>query len=46
MTEAAAITVLVADDHAGFRSALESLLRSEPDLTLLGSAGTARRPSR
>jgi DNA-binding NarL/FixJ family response regulator len=34
----AAITVLVADDHPGFRRALESLIRSEEDLVLLGSA--------
>jgi DNA-binding NarL/FixJ family response regulator len=32
------ITVLVADDHAGFRNALEALLRSAPDVMLLGSA--------
>jgi DNA-binding NarL/FixJ family response regulator len=31
-------TVLVADDHAGFRHALESLIRSAADLELLGSA--------
>jgi two-component system, NarL family, response regulator LiaR len=32
------ITVLVADDHAGFRRALESLLHYAPDLVLVGSA--------
>jgi DNA-binding NarL/FixJ family response regulator len=32
------ITVLVVDDHAGFRYALESLIRSAGDLVLLGSA--------
>jgi DNA-binding NarL/FixJ family response regulator len=32
------ITVLVVDDHAGFRRALESLVRSAGDLFLLGSA--------
>jgi DNA-binding NarL/FixJ family response regulator len=31
-------TVLVVDDHAGFRRALESLVRSAGDLILLGSA--------
>jgi DNA-binding NarL/FixJ family response regulator len=31
-------TVLVADDHPGFRCALESLLRSTDDLLLVGSA--------
>jgi DNA-binding NarL/FixJ family response regulator len=35
----AAITVLVADDHPGFRCALESLVRSAVDMVLLGSAG-------
>jgi DNA-binding NarL/FixJ family response regulator len=34
----AAITVLIADDHPGFRSALASLIRSADDLVLLGSA--------
>jgi DNA-binding NarL/FixJ family response regulator len=32
------ITVLVVDDHAGFLGALERLLRSTPDLVLVGSA--------
>jgi DNA-binding NarL/FixJ family response regulator len=32
------ITVLVVDDHAGFRRALEGLLRNTPDLDLVGSA--------
>lgn len=31
-------TVVVADDHTGFRNALESLIRSAADLELLGSA--------
>jgi DNA-binding NarL/FixJ family response regulator len=31
-------TVLVVDDHAGFRCALESLLRSSTHLELVGSA--------
>lgn len=38
-SDRAAITVLVADDHPGFRCALESLVRSAVDLVLLGSAG-------
>lgn len=33
-----AITVLIADDHAGFRGALEQLLLMAPDIELLGSA--------
>jgi DNA-binding NarL/FixJ family response regulator len=32
------ITVLVVDDHPGFRRALEGLLRDTPDLDLVGSA--------
>ncbi|MEA2213232.1 MAG: hypothetical protein QOF83_3180 [Solirubrobacteraceae bacterium] len=32
------MTVLVVDDHPGFRGALESLIRSAADLRLLGSA--------
>lgn len=32
------ITVLIADDHAGFRRALETALRRVPGLTLVGSA--------
>jgi DNA-binding NarL/FixJ family response regulator len=32
------ITVLVVDDHPGFRSALERALRRAPDLRLVGSA--------
>jgi CheY-like chemotaxis protein len=31
-------TVVIADDHAGFRCALESLIRSAGDLELIGSA--------
>ena len=31
-------TVVIADDHAGFRCALESLIRSAEDLELIGSA--------
>jgi DNA-binding NarL/FixJ family response regulator len=38
VVERGAITVLVVDDHAGFRGALESLIRSAGDLVLLGSA--------
>jgi DNA-binding NarL/FixJ family response regulator len=34
----AAITVLIGDDHPGFRSALASPIRSTDDLVLLGSA--------
>ena len=33
-----AITVLIADDHPGFRHALETALRRVPGLTLLGAA--------
>jgi DNA-binding NarL/FixJ family response regulator len=33
-----AITVLVADDHPGFRRALETALRRAPGLSLVGSA--------
>lgn len=36
--EPAGLTVLVVDDHAGFRRALESLVRSAGDLVLLGAA--------
>jgi DNA-binding NarL/FixJ family response regulator len=36
--EPGGLTVLVVDDHAGFRRALESLVRSAGDLILLGSA--------
>jgi DNA-binding NarL/FixJ family response regulator len=36
--ETAGITVLVADDHPGFRRALEAALRRAPGLTLVGSA--------
>ena len=36
--ESAGITVLVADDHHGFRRALETALRRAPGLTLVGSA--------
>jgi DNA-binding NarL/FixJ family response regulator len=32
------ITVLLADDHPGFRAALERLVRSTADLVLVGSA--------
>jgi DNA-binding NarL/FixJ family response regulator len=32
--------VLIADDHSGFRCALEALLRSSDELELVGSAGT------
>jgi DNA-binding NarL/FixJ family response regulator len=35
---AGGISVLVADDHQGFRRALESLLRSTGDLVLLATA--------
>jgi Tfp pilus assembly pilus retraction ATPase PilT len=31
-------TVLIVDDHPGFRTALAALLRSEPDLEVVGSA--------
>jgi DNA-binding NarL/FixJ family response regulator len=34
----AAITVLIADDHPGFRRALETALRRAPGLTLVGCA--------
>jgi DNA-binding NarL/FixJ family response regulator len=34
-----AITVLVVDDHPGFRRALEAALRRAPGLVLVGSAG-------
>jgi DNA-binding NarL/FixJ family response regulator len=34
----AGITVLIADDHPGFRRALETALRRAPGLTLVGSA--------
>jgi NarL family two-component system response regulator LiaR len=34
-----ATTVMVVDDHAGFRGAMESLLRSTSDLLLAGSVG-------
>jgi CheY-like chemotaxis protein len=37
LVEHGSITVLVVDDHCGFRRALESLIRSAPDLLLLGS---------
>ena len=36
--KAPGITVLIADDHAGFRRALETALRRAPGLTLVGSA--------
>jgi DNA-binding NarL/FixJ family response regulator len=36
----APITVLIVDDHARFRAALESLLRSSDELSLVGSAGS------
>jgi DNA-binding NarL/FixJ family response regulator len=36
--EAAGITVLIADDHGGFRRALETALRRAPGLKLVGSA--------
>jgi DNA-binding NarL/FixJ family response regulator len=36
--DAEPISVLVADDHLGFRSALESLLRSTRDLMVLATA--------
>ena len=36
--EAAGITVLIADDHPGFRHALETALRRAPGLTLVGCA--------
>lgn len=35
---AAGITVLIADDHQGFRRALETALRRAPGLTLVGAA--------
>jgi len=34
------ITVLVVDDHAPFREGLRALLRSEPDMTIVGEAAT------
>ena len=36
--EAASITVLIADDHPGFRRALETALGRAPGLTVVGSA--------
>ena len=36
--EPAGITVLIADDHPGFRRALETALRHAPGLTLVGCA--------
>lgn len=36
--QAAGITVLIADDHPGFRRALETALRRAPGLTLVGAA--------
>jgi DNA-binding NarL/FixJ family response regulator len=36
--QAAGITVLIADDHGGFRRALEAALRRAPGLELVGSA--------
>lgn len=36
--DAAGITVLIADDHPGFRHALETALRRVPGLRLVGSA--------
>lgn len=36
--EGADITVLIADDHRGFRRALETALRRAPGLTVVGSA--------
>lgn len=36
--EGADITVLIADDHPGFRRALETALRRAPGLTVVGSA--------
>jgi len=38
---AAAITVVIADEHALFREALRQLLVSQPDFRVLGEAGTA-----
>lgn len=37
-TEPCGITVLIADDHRGFRHALETALRRAPGLRLVGSA--------
>jgi DNA-binding NarL/FixJ family response regulator len=33
------ITVVIADDHPGFRAALEAMLHAAPGIVLLGSAG-------
>jgi DNA-binding NarL/FixJ family response regulator len=38
MPAASPTTVLIADDHAGFRAALESLLAAVDDFVLVGSA--------
>ena len=34
------IRILVADDHAGFRSGLDALLATQPDLRVVGEAET------
>ena len=34
------IRILVADDHAGFRSGLDALLATQPDLRVVGDAAT------
>jgi two-component system NarL family response regulator len=34
------IRILVADDHAGFRSGLDALLATQPDLRIVGNAET------
>jgi two-component system, NarL family, nitrate/nitrite response regulator NarL len=41
-TDRAAITVLIADDHALFREALRGLLDDHPDFQVVGDAGDGR----
>jgi DNA-binding NarL/FixJ family response regulator len=40
MTEAAQIRVLIADDQALLRGSLRVLIETEPDLVVVGEAGT------
>src|SRR5690349_13943 len=41
-TSVAAIRVLVVDDHAVFSDALATILRTEPDIEVVGKGGTVR----
>src|SRR5207244_13442791 len=41
-TPVAAIRVLVVDDHAVFSDALATILRTEPDIEVVGKGGTVR----